>query len=129
MLFECLEGCPVTIDSKPILKDIRINIVSNKHQLRAKMVYIDKDLKDMPLDIVVYNYSNPRISIHNQGIEFDINGEEYIRHIGIQLRVGFNIFKKILTLDGTINGQQVRIDVNKDQLHTAIDMIKTFLNK
>lgn len=125
MLIECIDS-PIIVDKKAVLKNIRINIAS-KHQLRAKMIFINDKEVDIPLDIVIYNFSYPKCSLSNTGLTLNVDGEEYIRHIKFKLNVTYNFIKNIWIVDGMIDDQQLKQVVDKSSVKMMIEVIKSLI--
>ena len=89
MLIECI-GTPVNVDGKPLLKDFRLYI-DPEHRMRFKMKYLFGE-NEVPVDIVVYRYSIPKLDKLSLGITaegkemtHDVRSEE--RRVGKECRL------------------------------------------
>lgn len=112
MLLECL-GSPVIADGKPRVKDIRLNL-PNKNQCRLRFNWVDGG-KDVPFDIVIYDFSRPELDKAN--VSITINGEEYGQHIPFFLKISFSFFGRKWILNGSINNRSLSYE-----LHTLLDL-------
>lgn len=117
MLLECLNGSPLTIDGAPFMDNIRLNIANN-HQFRLKFLYI-ADEKHQPIDIVVLNYTIPKLSMNS--LTINVSGVEKQRNIRFSMDVSYHFFKKKWIISGTFMGKEI----NKEFLN-ILEIIKIF---
>lgn len=111
----------ITIDGKPFIKNIGINI-PNKNQCRAKWIYIDDNGIDIPLDFVVYDMEVTRKSIN--GIHLKIIGQEKCNSVNFTFAVNFNL--KIIS--GIKLECEIVSNINKTTKYYTVTDIKTFLS-
>ena len=117
MLLECLHGAPLTVDGSPILDNIRLNLAGN-HQLRFKAIYV-ADGNNIPIDIVVLNYTSPKISLNS--ISMIVTGVERNKSSRFNLNISFNFFKKKCHING------IFLDKNIDmECDNFLEIIKIF---
>lgn len=128
MLIECLKGQPISVDGRNILQDIRINIAGN-NQLRTKLTYLGEDGNAIPYDIVVYNYTVPKMEIDNMSISVFIKGEEYQRRIPCSFKIEYHFMQKKWKVRGDINRQPFEYTVKsaKDVVQ-LIDKMKVLFD-
>lgn len=107
MLIECI-GTPVNVDGKPLLKDFRLYI-DPEHRLRFKVKYLFGD-HEVPVDIVVYRYSLPKLDKLSLGIS--IEGKEMTHDVRYMLWLGYNFLDRKWTLRGTVGGRQVKYEMS-----------------
>lgn len=124
MFIEFLGNQPICIDDRPIMRKVRCNIVS-KNQLRLKLVFIDNEL-EIPIDLIVYNISYPRVVL-NGAITIGIIGEEYRKHMKFKIHVCYSFLKNTWTLNGIINGKEIKQTVDKSSLKVMIEFLKELL--
>lgn len=118
MLIEILDK-PILIDKVETLKNVRLNLVEN-HKFRLKMVYVNDDHED-PVDIVVFNWSTPKLE--KIKINISIDGKEMIRSVTFNLKLSFDIVKRRWNLKGSFDNKPVN-----QELQHFIDIVTTFQN-
>jgi hypothetical protein len=79
--------------------------VTKDRQARAKFTYISVDGKEFPYDIVVYEFTTPKVSVMDMAITFFVSGEEHAMHIPISLKVNFHLLSREWTVSGDIDWQ------------------------
>lgn len=118
MLIEILDK-PILIDKVETLKNVRLNLAEN-HKFRLKMVYISDDHED-PVDIVVFNWSTPKLE--KMKINISIDGKEMIRSLTFNLKLSFDIVKRRWILKGSFDNKPVN-----QELTNVISIVTTFQN-
>lgn len=113
MLVEFLDS--ISIDKKPFIKNLRIKIDPQKHQLRLKAQYII-DNNDVPIDVIVFNWD---LKFDKFNPILNIIGEERVTKNRFCLNISYNLFKQKLKVNGHVNGIEKSFNVNN---------IKDFLN-
>lgn len=88
----------VSIDNNDILSNIRLNLILDKRQVRFKSD-INRSSKKIPVDIVVYSYTIPKIDIKGK-ISMNINGEDLINKRKIYLTISFHVTSKRWVVTG-----------------------------
>lgn len=106
MLFECINA-PIKVDGKEVIKDFRMNI-QDMNKLRAKFTWV-ADGKNLPFDIVIYNFSTP--VVEGMNATMTINGEEYAHHIPFYVKISYSLFGKKMMLHGSINKKSVSYEL------------------
>jgi len=114
MLIDCI-GTPVKVDGNEILKDLRLNVAGN-HQLRIKMTYLFAE-SEVPVDIVVFNYSLPKLDKTSLGIH--INGKEMITGLTFRVWLGYNFLAKKWILKGNVGSKEI-----KREMSTFLEIIQ-----
>lgn len=115
MLIEVLKE-PILINGVPSIKDIRLNVIDNQNQFRLKSTYIAEDKEDVHVDIVVYNWTIPKLD--KLALSISIDGKEMLRNIKFELKISYDFFKRRWRAKGNF-GNNV---VNKD-LESFMDII------
>lgn len=111
MLLESLNGHPITINGSPLANDIRLNIVHENHQARFKMTYI-KDDKNIPIDIIIFNYTLPKLTINNGGVSVTLSGIEQTKNVQFKINVTYNFFRKKWIVTGALSGKPINKELN-----------------
>lgn len=111
MLLESLNGHPITINGSPLASDIRLNIVHENHQARFKMTYI-KDDKNIPIDIIIFNYTLPKLTINNGGVSVTLSGIEQTKNVQFKINVTYNFFRKKWIVTGALSGKPINKELN-----------------
>ncbi|MCM1220115.1 MAG: hypothetical protein NC548_37055 [Lachnospiraceae bacterium] len=107
MLIECI-GNPVKVDGKDLLKDFRLNIAGN-NQLRFKANYLFEE-SEVPVDIVIFNYSLPKLDKLSLGITID--GEEMIKKIKFKLRLAYSFLDRKWIIKGTFGTREIKYEMS-----------------
>lgn len=124
MLLEILDDKVITMDEKPIIKDLRVNFPKGRNALRAKFKYID-DTVETPVDLVVYEYSNPRLD-KVSSIAIDIDGKEFNKNIPFRVKLSINIIHRRFNLSGYVGGKN--IEKESDSIPGLLpDIMKLFV--
>lgn len=118
MLIEIIDK-PILIDKIETLKNVRLNIVED-HKFRLKMTYIN-DEHEEPVDIVVFNWSTPKLD--KLKIIISIDGKEMIRSIPFNLKLSFDVIKRRWNLKGQFNNNTVN-----QELENAFGIFLAFQN-
>lgn len=118
MLIEILDK-PILIDKIETLKNIRLNIVED-HKFRLKMIYINDDHEE-PVDIVVFNWSTPKLD--KLKLIISIDGKEMIRSIPFNLKLSFDVIKRRWNLKGSFNNNTVN-----QELENVFNIFLAFQN-
>lgn len=108
MLFQCIEGNPITIDGKPVLKNLQINFAGNR-QLRLKCELIDGN-KVEPIDIVVCNYSDLKITPLNVSAFATVRDMNKGRNILLKLL--FEPIKGTCRIEADVNGWPINKNIS-----------------
>lgn len=95
MLLEILKE-PILVDGVERVKDVRLNIASN-HQMRLKATYLSEG-DDDPIDIVVYNWTVPKME--KLSLSISIDGKEMLRNIKFELKLSYDFLRRSWRLKG-----------------------------
>lgn len=114
MLIECI-GTPVNVDGKPLLKDFRLYI-DPEHRMRFKMKYLFGE-NEVPVDIVVYRYSIPKLDKLSLGITAE--GKEMTHDVRYKIWLGYNFLDRKWTIKGTVGVNQV-----KHEMSTILEIVQ-----
>lgn len=108
MLIEILKN-PVMVDGIEVLNNIRLN-VTDQHQLRLKMTYIDSNKVESDVDLVVFNWTAPKLE--KLSLSISIDGKEMLRNIRFNLRLSYDFFKRSTKLRGKFGPHTVNKDLS-----------------
>lgn len=104
MLIEILKE-PILVDSKPVLKNVRLNIVEN-NQLRLKATYLgQQDGAEEQVDIVVFRWTIPKLD--KLSISISIDGKEMLRNLPFGLKLSYDFLHREWRLKGKFGNRQV----------------------
>lgn len=105
MLIEILKE-PILVDSKPVLKNVRLNIVEN-NQLRLKATYLGQQdgAEDSQVDIVVFRWTIPKLD--KLAISISIDGKEMLRNLSFGLKLSYDFLHREWRLKGKFGSRQV----------------------
>lgn len=119
----------VTLDNCPLVKDFKLNVLNNKHQLRCKFIRIIEE-REVPVDIIVYRYSDPSFS-RIGSITVDVDGREMNYDIPFTLKLIFSFIKKKTTITGMINGKHIKREFKDNESAAVIveDLLATVTHK
>lgn len=107
MLIEFLKS-PILIDGTPAIVNARLNITKN-HQMRLKMAYVQRDDQDVPVDIVIYNWTMPKLE--KLSIIISVTGKEMIRDIPFQLKITYDFFRNSWKLKGNFGDDIINREI------------------
>lgn len=111
MLLECLNGQPITVNKSPLIDNVRLNIDNENHQARFKMLYV-KDDKNIPIDIIVFNYTLPKLAVNNGGVSVTLSGIEQNKNVQFKITVTYAFFKKKWVVTGALSGKPINKELN-----------------
>lgn len=114
MLIE--SNAPISINGVEVLQNVKLNIAKN-HQMRFKAAY--KAKKYINVDVVVYNWTSPKIDKLTLGITAE--GKEMIRGLPFSLKLSYDFLRSHWKLNGSF-GQSI---VNRE-LASLGDLIVVF---
>lgn len=107
MLIECI-GNPIKADGEEVLKDLRLNLAPN-HQMRIKVKYLFEE-SEVPVDIVIFNYSSPRLD--KLSLSISIDGKEMTHKINFRVNLAYSFMTHKWTLKGTVGGNPVKKELS-----------------
>lgn len=111
MLLECLNGQPIAVNKSPLIDNVRLNIDNENHQARFKMLYV-KDDKNIPIDIIVFNYTLPKLAVNNGGVSVTLSGIEQNKNVQFKITVTYTFFKKKWVVTGALSGKPINKELN-----------------
>lgn len=111
MILEVLRDQPARIDGVDKFYDLRVNI-AGRNQLRLKVVAITEK-GEIPIDIVIYQYSMPMLVKTSIAISFD--GKDMIHNLPFEGKLAFDFFKKKWKLKGHLGSK----NFDDEFLHAA----------
>lgn len=109
MLIEFLKS-PILVDGRPVIINPRLNITGN-HQLRLKMAYVQEDDEDVPVDIVVYNWTTPKLE--RLSIIISVDGKEMIRDIPFHIKITYDFLKSSWKLKGNFGSSVINQEIDQ----------------
>ncbi|MCM1439728.1 MAG: hypothetical protein NC131_11105 [Roseburia sp.] len=120
-------GKPIMVDGQEAIKDFQLNFPWPQHQLRVKATLLDHTgtgPPELPLDIVVYHFSDIHLDKLNLGIFID--GTEMLSQIEFKVKLNHDFIRHRWRLVGTWNGRPV--DSSFGSIVEIFPIIKSLVN-
>lgn len=118
----------IECDGRKIIKGFKLNLIPHDRQLRLKTTLYDRGEKEIPIDLVIFNYSKPILSLPSIG--FTVTGVENNTNCNFSLKLSINIVKRNLSVIGRIKENSIEINakpINISLIAKVIDEILTIV--
>lgn len=116
MLLEIQEDKVITVDKKPVMKNLRCNITPSK-QMRLKGILIHGDI-ERELDIEVQRISKLQIKMNS--ISVTIGGVERIMDISYNLVISYELHKLQWNVSGTVGRKRINETIKSCNWETIL---------
>ena len=101
----------ISVDKNPLVKDIRLNVQAEKHQLRLKAEYIHGELVT-PVDLVVFRWT-PKLD--KLSLSILIDGKELTTQTDFLIKLSYDVIRNNLKLSGNIAGKEIKKNLTSIQ--------------
>lgn len=97
----------ITCDGVPVIEDLAFNLEKNR-QARFKTKLCRKDQSSVPVDLVVYEYTWPKLDKLTISVTF--NGKEMIRNVRFSFKLSYAFTKHKWCINGNIGFLPINIE-------------------
>ena len=113
-------------DGRKIAKGFKLNLIHEKRQLRFKSIFYDRKETEIPIDLVIFKYSD--VSIKLPSIIFTANGKEMNNDCTFNLKLTINLLKRNLSLTGVVGNTSLEINARPINMKAITSMIEEFIS-